>query len=399
MRNYRIFAGKLALSSTKNIFTDFMKTVFLTIILTVLIGLNLFSQSNYQHGYIQINEFDTIFGLINYKDDKSNTKICYFKKSENDSVQQFTPEDVYGYRFNRSKYYVSKEISSNDGIKTIFVEYLVRGTVDLFFYRDNFGEHYLVQKQGTPLKEISYDDKIIYIDDKPRSREYLINRGLLKYYLLDCPEIYGEIEEIKKPSHSELMQLIKKYHDIKCPDDVCVQYKKKMPAFRIDVQGIYGISKIDESLFLYNTIRVPYKSQFGVLTYLWLPLSNERIFFRSGILISETNEIIGKIENFDSTTYFYGYNNYCRIPLQFQYIFQKYRISPTFGGGLNMYFTHDKPFPIYPAFNIGVNAKLSDEVYFSLYYDFDYMGKYYFIPDKSTSIISNSFNFGLTFRM
>jgi hypothetical protein len=74
-----------------------------------------------------VSEHDTVFGLINYKEDKSNSLVCYFKKTEKDTIQKFLPEKNYGYRFIDSKYYISKEIETKDGLKTIFVEFLGSG--------------------------------------------------------------------------------------------------------------------------------------------------------------------------------------------------------------------------------------------------------------------------------
>jgi len=335
-----------------------MKKSFLLVLFLSLFTIICFSQSNFQKGYVQITENDTIFGLINYKNDISNHNICFFKKSETDTIQKFIPEKIFGYKFIDNKYYVSKEIKTKDGLNNIFVEYLLKGTVNLFYYKDNYSDHYLLQKIDIPIMEILYDNNIIYIDDKPSLRKYLINIGLIRYYLQDCPVLFDEIDKIKSPSHYDLIRLIKKYHEIKCPNEVCVIYKKKMPKFRIDLQPVFGITKLNNEYAMDGYSNTDYDIQFGLLTYIWLPLTNERVYFRSGILYSKIKELdaVKYNLNFEPDSFIYRKSNYFKIPIQFQYVFLKYRISPTFGGGLNILSSNKNPFFIFPALNVGLNS-------------------------------------------
>jgi len=56
-------------------------------------------------------------------------------------------------------------------------------------------------------------------------------------------------------------------------------YKKKLPEFRIDIQPVFGYTKIHQEFSVNGHSSTDYANQFGLLTYLWLPLTNERIFF------------------------------------------------------------------------------------------------------------------------
>lgn len=369
-----------------------MKPNYLIIAFLFLFDLNVFSQSDYQKGYVQITETDTLYGLINYKSDESNNKVCYFKKEEGAEIQKFLPGKIFGYRFLEGKYYVSKEVTNKNETATIFVECLFKGKVSLFYYND-YHDHYLLQKEGLPMNEISYDDDIYNIDGKLYSRDHnnLINRGMIKYYLQDCPEIFNAIDELKSPSHSELIGLIKKYHDLKCPNDVCIIYKKKLPGIKIYIQPVCGLIQYNKNYVNYSN--PDNYGQFGILTYFWMPLVNERLFFKTGILYSKIKEVddTEHPDRFDRSTYF-------KVPLQFQYIFMKHCISPTFGGGINLITSHRSPFALYTALNAGLNIKLNERFNILLLADMDYVGLCFFIPTIKNRV-SHSFSLGLTMKL
>lgn len=94
----------------------------------------------------------------------------------------------------------------------------------------------------------------------------------------------------------------------------------------------------------------------------------------------------------------FNYFNYYKIPFQFQYVFLKNRLNPTFGARLNAIIGNKTPFLLFPALNAGLNLSFTSKIYMTLNAEIDYFGKYYFIPTKSTSLVSNSFTFGLTIK-
>ena len=87
-----------------------MKYLIAIGILVFLSIIRLNAQSDFRNGYIIDNNNDTIHGLIDYKGNHANAKKCIFKKDNNSQNQIFTPEEIKGYRFTDSKYYVSKSV-------------------------------------------------------------------------------------------------------------------------------------------------------------------------------------------------------------------------------------------------------------------------------------------------
>jgi hypothetical protein len=377
-----------------------MKKVTVLLCLLSLFKLVGYSQSDFVPGYILINKQDTIFGLIDYRDDKYNSLECRFKKTEKDTVSTFSAAQIYGYRFIDSKYYVSRPIKIKGEQKTLFLEYLVEGVVDLYYYRDLKGDHYLLGKQNIPIKEISIPNDIVTIDGTSYERNIFINRNILKFYLKDCPELNYEIDHLYNPRHKTLIQLIKKYHDIHCPHDVCLIYQKKMPKFRVDIQPIVGYTGINYNGAFGNLYNIDiysdkYSFQYGVLGYFWLPLNNEKMFFKTGLII---NRVRG-YEIINSTQTKYLEQSSIIIPVQIHYQFLKSNITPVISAGLNIYSTPQIPFGPFAALNLGVNAKISDKLYATLFTGIDYSGLLFFIPFSSSQIFSYSLNVGLAVKL
>jgi hypothetical protein len=365
----------------------------LVLLTIILFKLSIFAQSDFVPGFVLINKNDTVFGLIDLKDDISNSLKCRFKKTEKDSVRIYSPTQIYGYRFINGKYYVSREIIKTEKLKTVFVEYLVEGVVDLYFYRDSGNEnHYLIGKQNLPIKEISVPNEIIYKDGKMYQKNFFINRNILKFYLQDCPEIYSDIDQLEDTHHKELIQLIKKYHDIHCPNDLCLIYQKKMPKLRIDIQPIIGLTCLNSNLYNIDNNLNKFTFQYGVLSYFWLPLINDKMYIKTGLII---NHMKGYRTNYTDNEIKYAEESSIKIPLQVHYQFFKTNITPVMSAGFNFYSTSTLSFGAFPTINLGLNAKITDKLYATLSSDFDYSSSLFIIPFKDTQIISYSLNLGL----
>ena len=377
-----------------------MKKVTILLCLLSLFTLTGYSQSDFVPGYILTNKHDTVFGLIDYRTDKYNSLECRFKKTEKDTVSTFTAVQISGYRFTNSKYYVSRQVKTQGEQKSLFLEYMVEGVVDLYYYRDLKGDHYLLGKPNLPIKEISMPNDIVTVDGINYERNILINRNIMKFYLKDCPELFDEIDRFYETSHKGLIRLIKKYHDIHCPHDVCLIYQKKMPKFRVDILPFVGYTAINYNgsygnLYDIDIFPDKYTIQYGVLGYFWLPLHNEKMFLKTGIIMNHVSgyEIINSAQNK------YMEQSSIIIPLQIQYQFLKSNITPVISAGFNIYSTPKIPFVPFPAFNVGVNAKITDKLYATLFTGLDYSSILFIIPAKATQIVSYSLNVGLAVKL
>jgi len=346
-----------------------MRRIVLLLFVSIILSTYLFSQSDFTPGYILKSETDTIRGLLKNNTDITNTKYCEFKQNEKAAVQLFAPNQITGYRFFNGKNYISKGIEFGSNEKKMFVEFLVEGKVNLYFYRDFLGNHYLLHKRGIPIKEISQSNELIQRNDTVLQRKILIKRGLVQYFLQDCPQLFPEIEKLTFCTHENLIQLLLKYHNLACPNDMCILYVKESPVIKFYIQSTVDIFNALSLLSFGNT----YDSGFGwyrtttigVLGGMSMPLTNEKLYFRTGFIFSRV------YTNPESNIY--------KLPLEFQYNDDTKRVSPTFGLGLNLIYTKYIPFAVHPTMNVGINANITKRIFVSFFTDLEYLSSFQYL--------------------
>lgn len=216
------------------------------------------AQSNYKKGYIITNKNDTINGLIDFRSDIINCSLCKFKLSENAEEQIFYPNDLIAYRLiKEGKYYVSRTIKINNELQKVFLEYLVQGIKDLFYYPQDYGCYFIENEDGKMVAITKEPDKIIdnkYITD-------IKYKGRLAY-------IFRESKSVSKLAgnaffnRKDMINLTKKYHSEICaPGEECIvftnDYKKSFIEYDFSV---YGGFQMVEVIFKENTLAEHFKS-------------------------------------------------------------------------------------------------------------------------------------------
>src|SRR5688572_10428640 len=133
-----------------------MKKVIVLHILFLIISIPSFSQKDFRPGYILQNG-DTIKGLVDYRSDQRNARICTFKASSESAVQTFKPTELSGFGFTKGQSYETQLVSREDNkTKAIFLKLLVKGTATLYFYKDSLDiDHFYIFKNNElrPLEE------------------------------------------------------------------------------------------------------------------------------------------------------------------------------------------------------------------------------------------------------
>ena len=201
-----------------------MKKFFIFVLFSALIVLNCYSQNDWKAGYIIKNSGDTVFGMIDNRDSKSNSNHCYFRKDEVSKTIQYGPTELEGYKFNDGKFYVSKNIAVGDSIQKFFLEFLIEGKVNIFHYQ-NDSSHFYLEKDGKlyVLKNTTIIQDIrgtkYYIDKK----EYL---EMLNTLMKDA-NMQSLIDKSRLDSKS-LIKIAKNYHERVCSDEQCIIYEKKI---------------------------------------------------------------------------------------------------------------------------------------------------------------------------
>ena len=204
-------------------------------VLNSLIPFVLTAQS-YRDGYIIIQQQDTVNGLIKYLSPKKASKYCIFKEIDKKQARKYLPEELVGFRMNEGKFYISVEV----GGKLIFLEYLVSGMANLYFFSDKNGPHYFIETDKSGLIELTEPDRIIYTDTgnyqlPPRYT------GKLIAVLNDYDSINNRVTDVNL-THSSLIDLAKDYHDYVCDTVECIVFKSKLKPFYADFSVLGGCS-------------------------------------------------------------------------------------------------------------------------------------------------------------
>lgn len=324
-----------------------MKHLIIVLFLFSFGATELLSQSDFRNGFIINNNNDTIYGLIDYRGNKANSRKCTYRADILSQDQVFTPDDISVYRFIDSKYYISKLVKSGDEEKKLFLEYLINGIVDIFYYRDKKGEHYFVDNNSGQLHELMVDGDVMIVDNKSyvQPEKY---KWQLKAIFKDSPVITKKIEGVNLNQKS-LVRISQEYHNEVCSDQECIIYEKKITKLKANLSygALLGLNMLSISTLI-ESDRPDYltNSQFGinflpsvgVFLKLNIPRVNEKISLQyegqvSYMDLSTTNYFLDPSNfrghtneiSFSQTTF----NN----SLSLKYEFPKGKIRPTFQVG------------------------------------------------------------------
>lgn len=356
-----------------------MKSAVLNFKISLVVSFLFFSffiqgQSDFRSGYIVKSLGDTLLGQLDYRSDLRMGQICTFRKDEHDTTVEFLPGSIVGFRFTDSRYFVSNQI---DG-KLVFLEFLVKGRVNLYYYRDVKGDRYFLEKEGAPLTELPYEEGVKEVDGKKYFVESHKHIGFLKYYLRDAAALDPKLNSLGRPDHDNLMEIAEEYHNAVCDGEKCIIYKKKLPPFKMNLElvgGTFFSKQLDESLVL-NPI------QGGIIGHIWQPKTDERLYFRTGILFSGYQ--VGNDKGMVA-----------KIPLQVEYLYPTGEIRPRVAVGLNNYFLSGQMLMM-PSAILGLSIESNKDVSFTITGDFDFISGYGIIPKQ---FFSASLLFGISIAL
>lgn len=327
-----------------------MKNLITIATLFLLGTIQLIAQSDFRSGYVIKNNNDTIYGLLDYKNNNANAQKCTFRKDIKSKDQLFTPEEIKAYRFTNSNYYISKSITTKNETKKLFLEYLIKGIVDIFYYSDN-GDHYFVNDSKNNLRELKNEKIKIeknnthYFNEK---KEYI---GILKVIFEKSPSIINRINKVDLTQKS-LIKITHDYHNEVCPNKTCLIYEKKLTkskstfGFLAELNGI-SFSETGEFSADYYYLE---NSQFGFEVFpsiglyykVSMPSINENLYFQYELTYSSVK--LKANNSYTEPVYEGTYYNQIEFTLNsfnnvavLKYEFPKGKIRPTFqfGGFVN----------------------------------------------------------------
>lgn len=170
-------------------------------------------------GYIITNSLDTIYGNII----STGNDICRFDDGE--MVIERRPGEIYGFRFNEGKFFLTKTVAINGLDRTIFLEYLLNGIASVYYLRYQGVDYYYVEKDGL-LHELTNEDIVRRDQGMVLTGKSNRFKGILISLLADCPEIIPEIET-STFSRKSMVEVTRKYHQYVCTEYECIVYEKE----------------------------------------------------------------------------------------------------------------------------------------------------------------------------
>jgi hypothetical protein len=295
-------------------------------------------QYDLKKGHVITISNDTIIGMINVKNNATNSKICEFQAQGEKQVISYAPSDLISYQVESSKYYVSKLIVVDGKEYWAFLEFLVKGIANLYYYKVDDREYYFIEKDNKI--NILSDDKKVVTDEFGHESIKKTNRykGTLLYLFQDGEGLSISIDNVDF-SYESLINITEKYHNTVCKDYECIIYKKSTKS-KIFIEPLisYGISL--QGMKEYSGSVVDFMPVFGMnlriqptkIHHLWsfsIGFSYSFNSFNGGYNFTPT---YGKTY-VDSINLSYSI---IRVPLLIQYSFPERKITPFLFSGFNL---------------------------------------------------------------
>ncbi|MDD2797440.1 MAG: hypothetical protein PHV20_02495 [Bacteroidales bacterium] len=314
-----------------------MKKITISISLFFGLLVSAFCQSNFKNGYIITNRNDTISGLIDFRTDEANSLICKFKLNEKNVEQMFQPGMIAGYRFiNEGKYYVSHSIVIDSIQKTVFLEFLVQGLLNLYYLPEGNGYYFFENAKGEMISTTKKQDEITHERKIKTDTRY---QGVLAYILKDDLPLATKTSEVFFDRKS-MIEYTKRYHSDMCDSgDKCIifenDYKKKFTKFDI---SFYSGIEFNEVKF--DNINLTKMQSISPIIGVGLNISSPRSAKSLSLMFDATlSKIAGACDYSYSLTYF-------------QYRFSEMKAN--FTGGLEYIYPKGK---FRPALNLGFSYR------------------------------------------
>ena len=325
--------------------------VLMLTLLFVYIG-GIQAQRDYRKGYIITNMNDTIHGWIDYRGEARNARICSFRETENGQATDYSPWDIAAYRFIDSKFYISKNIGNDDAPNRVFLEYLVNGMANLYYYReDNVYERYYIEKEGQ-FHELKIDEIKVEVGGITRTMPVKSYVGVLMA-TLNVWEMRDNIEKAKL-EHKSLINIARDYHNFTCTDgSECIIYERREPLIALRIGPVVGVGfstfKMVENKFLpfFNNDIGDFSWKWNETSYRFDPSTN----FTVGINLNFSSPRMGeklflqiqamytKYHFFDvsqsssSTIERHIKSDALQVGLGFKYEYPKGKLRPTLAAG------------------------------------------------------------------
>jgi len=200
----------------------------LILVISIITLQKTFCQENYLPGYIISLKGDTIKGIIDYPDKKHNPTKIYFKESDTEELNVYTPQAIKLFSVKNLVYVsatVEREVSltlltqlqAKDDFEivrdTVFLNVEFEGAKSLFSFKPVKGNtNFYIKKYGV-YELLKYKKFLSKIDGKEGVVESKVYLGQLILYLNENIAIQSQIKNTEY-TRKDLRKLFEKYYNL-----------------------------------------------------------------------------------------------------------------------------------------------------------------------------------------
>ena len=371
--------GELCTSSLEYIIhpikTRFIMKKAIFPFLLALLGFSAVYARDFRPGYVVTSAGDTLRGEINHGNATALCAECLFRPDGQATATRYLPGDLAAYRFEGGQYFLARPL---EGAGLVFLEVLVQGELDVYYYKKGADEHYYVEKAGMPFTEVPAVNGSVTIDGRTYERNNQ-HVGTLSYFTQDAPALQRDIAKMPRLNPANMIHLAEAYHGMVCTDgSPCVVYQAVLPKVRVGIELQGGAFRVfrDKADEPENELWAGVPSLY---IYLFLPRVSEHFFLRAGFspqwfgkrtwYNSLGDQYRGETSDpRDDQFIFATRNHFHKIPVQVGYRFGKGVVRPKVAAGISLYL----PDWVITSAMAGADFFVAEHVALTLSYDIDF---------------------------
>jgi hypothetical protein len=294
--------------------------------------------AQFKEGYIITNNNDTLVGYLNFEGSMINSNRCSFKSAPDSDAVTYYPGEIIGFRFNNSKFFITREIFRENELQKVFLEWLIKGKASILEYAGDLNPRYFILLENDSLYELENTKEIKNIDEIDYSVENKEYVGALRYYLQDAPSLSPRINTLSFDDKS-FIKIAHDYHEQVCKDEACIIYedthRKINTSLGVAVNNFYSQLKLNntkaENAYLASTFGFGISGEFSNLPILSPKFSLRLNAMYYHIIYSYSLEGLNYTYGDDERLFAI---DFIRVPLQLTYKFSHSKLKPFVGLGL-----------------------------------------------------------------
>lgn len=207
---------------------------------------------NFKYGYIITLKNDTVFGLINFGTDANNALYCRYKETDTGIEIKYEPGSIQSYYFiETGKLYVSKKIEALYEQKEIFLEFLIKGIMNVYYYDDGIQPSFIFEDQDGRVNVVTKEsmiqkDGVFYQNMKYDKQLREIFTGFVPNYYNSKPIRFDQ---------TTIIGMAKSYHDSICTTgEECIIFENRHPDAEVLKLKFSAYSGVSHFNYFLNTI-------------------------------------------------------------------------------------------------------------------------------------------------